>query len=282
MRMLDSGHLVVTGSSLGHPPFEALVEAAAAGGFDGLSLWPHTSYQSARAAGLSDADMRRILEDHGVVVNDVDALVCPLDPGSVPAEGADFAGEAAMFDAGEALGASYFNVVMTSSGPIDVDQAAEVFAGVSDRARERGLIAYLEFVPFMAVPDAKTAWEVVRRAGREHSGVMVDSWHCFRGPTTEADLRAIPGERVLGVQINDAPEEPMEDALIETLHHRLVPGEGAIDLVSLLGWLHECKSPAPICVEVFSDALLEQGTPAEIAVRLGDAIRRSLEKARSS
>jgi sugar phosphate isomerase/epimerase len=110
---------------------------------------------------------------------------------------------------------------------------------------------------------------------------MVDSWHCFRGATTDADLRAIPGERVLGVQINDAPAEPMDDLVIETLHHRLVPGEGAIDLVGLLAWLHACGSPAPICVEVFSDALVEQNTPREIAIRLGDAIRRLLEQARA-
>lgn len=278
--MLNEKHLVITGSTLGHPSFEEMVAAAAAGGFDGLSIWSHTNYRPARESGLSDADMRQILADHDVVVNDVDALVCSLDADALPAADLGFAGEAEMLLAGEALGASYMNVVMMSSGPIDLDQAAEVFAGVCDRAREHGLTAYLEFVPIMAVPDAKTAWEVVQRAGRTPSGVMVDSWHCFRGPTTEEDLRAIPGERVLGVQINDAPAEPMDDLLVETLHHRLVPGEGAIDLVGLLGWLHECRSPAPICVEVFSDALVEQNSPRDIAVRLGDAMRGLLAEAR--
>ena len=110
---------------------------------------------------------------------------------------------------------------------------------------------------------------------------MVDSWHCFRGSTRPADLRAIPGERILGIQLNDAPAEPMEDMLEETLHHRLVPGEGDNDVEGLVRLLDEIGSPAPRSVEVFSDALLAWGTPREIAVRVGDAIRAIRARSRS-
>jgi len=161
-----------------------------------------------------------------------------------------------------------------AAGPMGVEQGAEAFAGVCDRAAEHGLIAYLEFVPFMSVPDAATAWAIVEEAARPDSGVMVDSWHCFRGSTSDEDLRAIPGERVLGIQLNDAPAEPMSNPVMETLHHRLVPGEGDIDLVGHMRLLDEIGSPAPRCVEIFSDALLASGTPREIAVAVGDAIRR--------
>lgn len=278
--MLGSNDLVITGSTLGHPPFREMVEAAAAGGFAGLSIWPRESYGRAREAGLSDADMRSILADHGVVVNDVDALVCRLGAGAPEMGGAT---EAQLFEAGEALGASRLNVVMMSGGAVSVEEMAEVLAGVVDRAAPHGLGVHLEFVPFMAVPDAATAWQVVQRAERPSCGVMVDSWHCFRGPTSEADLRAIPGERVLGVQINDAPAQPADpNPVVETLHHRLVPGEGDIDLVGLFRLLAEIGSPAPLTGEVFSDALLESGSPSEIAVRVGDAMRSLLARARGS
>jgi sugar phosphate isomerase/epimerase len=268
--MLEPGDLVVTGSTLGNPPFETLVRAAAEGGFKGLSLWPRESYFSAREAGFSDADLRTMLDDHGVVVNDVDALMLWLGAGEAPLPGPP---EDKLFEAGEALGARLLNVVMMSPGPASVELMAERFAGVADRAAEHGLRAHLEFVPFMAVPDATTAWRVVELAGRPNTGIMVDSWHCFRGATTEADLRAIPGDRVLGVQLNDAPAEPMENPIEETLHHRLLPGEGAIDLAGLVGLLRERGCPAPFTAEVFSDDLIASGTPFEIARRVGDAMR---------
>jgi sugar phosphate isomerase/epimerase len=271
--VLGADDLVVTASTLGHPPFRTLVEAAAAGGFAGLSIWPRETYQAALESGLRPAELRRVLEDNGVVVNDLDAVFCSGDPTDAGAGGMGAHAEAQLFEAGEQLGASFINSVIMASHPLSVEQGAEVFAGVCDRAAEHGLRVYLEFVPFMSVPDAATAWAIVQGAERPTSGVMVDSWHCFRGATRDEDLRAIPGERILGIQLNDAPAVPMPNMLEETLHHRLVPGEGDIDLVGLMRLLDEIGSPAPRCVEVFSDALLREGTPREIAVRLGDATR---------
>jgi sugar phosphate isomerase/epimerase len=273
-----STDLLITGSTLGNPPFREMVEAASAGGFAGLSLWPAESWSKALAAGSDAADMERMLEDNGVVVNDVDALVRHVGRNRGVAEPA----EQLMFDAGEALGAGLLNMVIMGPQPTDLDEMAEIFADVFDRAAEHGLTTHLEFVPFMAVPDATTAWQVVERSGRP-GGVMVDSWHCFRGPTTWADLRAIPGERVIGVQINDAPSEPVVDnQVVETLHHRLLPGEGDIDLVGLLGVLGSMGSPAPLTAEVFSDALLAEGTPREIAIKVGDSMRALVSRAKSA
>ncbi len=280
--MLGPDDLLVTASTLGNPPFRDLVEAATAGGFSGLSIWPHPTYTSALDSGLRPAELRRMLDDHGLVVNDVDPLVCTGDPSDAGAGGMGKEAEKLVFEAGEQLGARFVNVVMMASGPMSIDNGAEAFAGVCARAGEHGLTPYLEFVPFMSVPDAATAWAIVQTSGHPESGVMVDSWHCFRGPTREEDLRAIPGERILGIQLNDAPTQPMDNPVEETLHHRLVPGEGDIDLVALMRLLDQVGSPAPRCVEVFSDDLVDSGTPAEIAARVGDAIRVIRAKARET
>ena len=279
---LGADDLIITGATLGNPPFRTLVEAAATGGFAGLSIFPNEIYRPAREAGLLPREMRGILQDHGLVVNDVDPLICSGDPLDAGAGGMGKEAEQLLFEAGEELGATYINVVFMAAKPLVVEQAAEVFAGVCDRASEHGLIPYLEFVPFMSVADAITAWKVVEAAGRPASGIMVDSWHCFRGTTTEADLESIPGERILGIQLNDAPSKPMDDLVEETLHHRLIPGDGEIDLVALLQLLDRVASPAPRSVEVFSDVLLANGSPKEIAVKLGDAVRQLRERARNA
>jgi sugar phosphate isomerase/epimerase len=271
--MLGPQDLVITGSTLGHPPFRELVESAAAGGFAGLSIYPRPVYQAALDAGLSAADMRAILSDNDIKVHDVDALMCTGDLSDENHGGMEAKGEGELFEAGEALGATHINVVIRSSDPVSIEQGAEVFAGVCDRAAEYGLIAYLEFLPFMSVRDPKTAWAMVEQSGRPGSGVMIDSWHFQRTGTTLEDLRAIPGDRILGIQLSDALAEPMEDLILETLHHRLLPGDGAIELRPLVEFLRDVGSPAPRTAEIFSDALVASGSAREVAVRVGDSMR---------
>ena len=121
--------------------------------------------------------------------------------------------------------------------------------------------------------DAKTAWAIVEQSGRPHSGIMIDSWHFQRTGTTLEDLRALPGNRILGIQLSDALAEPMDDVIEETLHHRLLPGDGVIALRPLVEHLRKVGSPAPRTAEIFSDALLTSGSAREIAVRVGESMR---------
>ena len=73
--------------------------------------------------------------------------------------------------------------------------------------------------------------------------------------------------------------EAEDDPIEETMRRRLLPGEGAIDLVGIARILDEQGAPAPIGVEIFSDALA--ALPAkEVARRAGDAARAVLARAR--
>ena len=83
------------------------------------------------------------------------------------------------------------------------------------------------------------------------------------------------------VQLNDAPAQPVlaDDLPMDSMHHRLLPGEGDIDLLGLIRGLDEIGSQAPIGLEVFSDDLA--GLPAaEVGRRLAEATRRVLAQAR--
>ena len=62
--------------------------------------------------------------------------------------------------------------------------------------------------------------------------MCVDSWHHFRGTCDWEELAAIGADRVISIQINDGPAQPMlDDYLEDTLANRLVPGDGDFDLV---------------------------------------------------
>ena len=156
--MLGPNDLVITGATLGNPPFRAIIEAAAAGGFHGVSISPTRAYLPAKEAGLTPADMRAIGEANGVVVNDVDAVVV-WTGSDRPSRFGPPVSEEMVYEAGEALGATFVNVAFGADGPLPLEQATEIFAGICKRAVERGLRPHLEFVPSMkAVPDAATAW----------------------------------------------------------------------------------------------------------------------------
>ena len=72
--MLGPEDLVLCAGTLGGASFRDRVEAAAEAGFSAISLFLG-DYQRARAEGLSDADMRKLLADHGLAVAELDPLM---------------------------------------------------------------------------------------------------------------------------------------------------------------------------------------------------------------
>jgi len=257
------------------------VEAASAGGFAAISMWGR-DYWAARREGHSDADLRARLADHGLAVAELDPAwwwtPVAFDVESL-ASIDDMElfryGENEMFEIADAIGARSVNAVDVLGGRWSIDAAAEALAGFCDRAREHDLLVQVEFLPWSRIADVNAAWEIVRRADRPNAGIAVDTWHWFRGVPDEAALRSIPGGRIIGIQLADAPAAPEADLMTAALHDRLVPGDGALDLVSVVSALRDAGAVAPIGVEVFSDALHALG-PRAAARIAGDAARRLL------
>ena len=158
------------------------------------------------------------------------------------------------------------------------EAAIEGFARACDVAARHGVLLHLEFLPWAGIPDLASAWEIVRGADRPNGGLLIDSWHFFRSDSTFAELLEIPGDRILYVQLDDGPNDAESDLAEETQHRRLLPGDGAFDLVGLLGALEAIGSVGPIGVEVFSDELV--GLPIDdVAERAGDSTRNVLAAA---
>ena len=203
--------LVITSSTLGHPPFPELVAAAAGAGVRGLSLWPEPDFGHALAAGSSVAELRSVLDDHDVVVNDVDAIVewaGPDDPGPQYFEEPP---RRLLYEAADALGARLANVLLIGPKGVALDDLAAAFARVCDEAAEHGLVGTLEFSAGTHAPDLNTARRIVETAGRPNGAILVDAWHLHLGRTTLDDLAALPGSLVAAVQLNDGPAERPAD-----------------------------------------------------------------------
>ena len=277
--MVGSNDLVLcSGTVARHTTFRARLEAAAAAGYGAVSLWGR-DYQSARDEGYSDADLVALLADHGLAVAELDpvwwwtpgAAGFSIAPEHDPIDVFRFR-EDDLFRIADLLGARSLNAADVLGGDWGMTDAAESFAALCDRAAEHGLLVHLEWLAWSRIPDLATALEVVSLADRANGGLNVDTWHCARTATSASDLLAVPGERVLAVQVNDGPAQAEENLIEATLHSRLVPGEGAFDLRGYLGSLRAIGADAPIGVEVFSDDLHELG-PSEGARRAAEATR---------
>jgi sugar phosphate isomerase/epimerase len=265
---------VLCAGTVARSGFVERARAAAGAGFAGLSFFVD-DHRRARESGLSDAELRRILDDHGLAVAEIDPLLTWLpgpEPGRGVVEGARELlahGEDDFYRVADALGARSINATLADPGEVELEAVADAFARLCDRAAAHGLLVHLEFLPWTRIGDAATAARIVERAGRANGGVMLDAWHHFR---SGRPVSAIAPARVLALQLCDAPALPEADPIAETLHRRLVPGEGDADLGGLLRHLAAGGCTAPIGVEVFSDALAELPV-GEVARRVAVATR---------
>ncbi len=139
-----------------------------------------------------------------------------------------------------AIAAEVGAVSMTALGPfqpgISREEVARDFGLLCDRAADFGGRVHLEFMPGTATVDVGGALEVIDGAGRDNGGVLVDTFHFFRGNPDMAALARLPGDRVFAVQVSDAPADFDGDYGTSTFN-RLLPGDGAIDLEGVLGAL---------------------------------------------
>jgi sugar phosphate isomerase/epimerase len=261
-------------------PLALRAEAAAAGGFTRLSMFPH-DYAAARARGLSDADILALHADRGVKLATLDPFARWL-PRFEPPPGADpgrteiiGTPEGEFFAIAEALELESLSAIEPFGTRYEPEELAAGFAALCDRAAASGMRVHLEFTPWSGIPDLETAWEVVRLAGRPNGGLVFDGWHYLRGRRDDALLATIPGERIFAVQVNDAAAEPVGTLIEDTWKHRRLPGEGDFDLPTVLGLLAEKEGIGPFGIEVLSEQLWTL-PPVEIGRRCGAALRAAL------
>jgi sugar phosphate isomerase/epimerase len=277
---LIAGYYTLAGSRAGagegepaRASLEARAAAAADAGYVGLGILID-DYDAMRAAGRSDADLRAICEDHGIGVPEVEFLyhwACTDERAAFSRELED-----RLYRAADAFGAHHLNMgdVNPPAEMPPLEVAAERFAAICDRAAGHGLLVALEFLPWSGIPNAATAWDIVRTADRPNGGINLDVWHHFRGAADDGMLRAIPPERIACVAISDADAGVVGDLIEDTTRHRRLPGRGSFDLVGFLRLLDELGIGAPVTVEILSDE--QNARPTAQAARMAIEATRSV------
>ena len=265
---LGPDDLVLSSGSLDNPPMEVLVEAAVAGGFAGLTLWPGDLPARSRCRR---AHPRRRTDRGGYGPRSSCGWVPTIPEGRINEE----APREAVFEAAAALGATGVNSLLVCPGSATKEQAWRPWPAWPTRLPRSGRTRTWSSAATGPSPTSRQC-RVVAATGRANCGLTVDFWHVFYGPGDFADFASVPGYLIGAIQLNDAPAEPPEDLAWATRYLRRVPGEGAMDLSGALRTIRGAGCHAPITLEVFDSGRLEALGPVGFAALLGDATRRVL------
>lgn len=103
-------------------------------------------------------------------------------------------------------------------------------------------------------------------------GLLVDCFHVHASGTSLEHLAQVSGDRIVLVHLNDCPNVSLADVQDA---HRLIPGQGVLDLKSFIAALKRAGYRGPVSLEIFN-ADLKQLTPAEAARRAAEGTRRAL------
>jgi sugar phosphate isomerase/epimerase len=250
--------------------FDERLAAAADAGFAAIGLYLHEYERLRDEEHRSDASLVAQFDAHGLCLGEVEAI-----RGWWALDGEERAAfdkaEALAFAMADGIGARYLQAI----GPYECsfEQAADRFGTLCRRAAEHGLLVGVEWLPFTNIPDAASAQRLVEATGCDNAGYCADIWHHVRGANDEAMLRALPGDKIFAVQMNDGPLHPvMDDYKADCLATRLPPGEGEFDCAGFIRILRDLGVTAPISLEVASTELWQRPA-AETARRAADGMR---------
>lgn len=230
------------------------LEAIAAAGFDGIELFEpdFTHYRGSAqeiAARCGDLGLKVELFQP---FRDFEAM-------PEPAFRRNLDRAERKFDLMQALGCPLM-LVCSSVSPLVIDDpalAAAQLHELASRAAQRGLRVGFEALSWgRYVNQWRQAWDIVQRAGHDHLGLILDSFHTLALRDTLDGLEQVPGERIFFVQMADAPQ--MSLSVIDwARHHRNFPGQGQLDVVGFFERAVRVGYAGPLSLEIFNDVFRE-------------------------
>ena len=242
--------------------FETQLDACSRAGYEGFEL-QYTVLRDYLQAGYSLDDVGRMLTDKDVTpaAVSIESPFWQLEEGDTKAEAVERVRRCAEYCA--ALGCDIITVCSgLKTGPLD--QAADDLIAICDIAGSSGARICYEPLGFSEkYRDIRTALALLDKAGCDNCGILLDSFHLYRGGSTLEEIDLIPAEEIMLAHINDVRDVPvaeMEDT------DRVFPGEGILDLETFVAKLRGKNYDGYVSLEIFNEEYWAHN-PYEIAAR---------------
>ena len=236
---------------------EDKLRAAAAAGFTGVEMLEYDLV-------MSPWSPRRVAEEAAGLGLSIEVYQ-PFHVETVPPDlfAASLRRAERKFDLLEQLGASVLVCCSsrTAGGLDDDDLAAEQLHELAARAERRGLRLAYEAVPWGRLRTHEDAWRIVQRVDHPALGLCLDSFHVLSIGNDPAVIAQVAGDKVFHVQLADAPRLNL-DVREWSLHHRMFPGQGSLDVAGFLRQILTMGYAGPMALEVFNDVYQQEDPQA--------------------
>jgi sugar phosphate isomerase/epimerase len=226
--------------------FKDRVEAAAKAGFKGIGIW-HTELEHI-LVHRSLLEMKTILDDNGMKYLELEFLTDWFLEGARKAE--SDSRKRRLFDASAALGAKHVKVGDFYNSQVPMPRFVESFAALCDEAKQFGAAIGFEIMGCAGVDNPEDAVKMVKAAGAENGGLILDLYQVVNQGWAFEEIRRIPRKYLTCVELNDGtlPGSPDHD-----VSNRRFCGEGDYDIRGFIRCIRGIGYPGPWAVEVIAE-----------------------------
>lgn len=156
------------------------------------------------------------------------------------------------------------------------EETVRALRELSDLAQPYGVKLALEFIgyPNCSVNTFGQAYEIIKETNRENVGIVLDCFHFHGMGSRIEDLKDADPNKIFVFHIDDCEDLPI-GALRD--HHRVWPGDGAVNLDGILSTLKEIGYREMVSVELFRPEYWEWA--AEKTIQVGkDKTEKAIHK----
>jgi len=231
--------------------FRERVEAAARAGFTGFGLFFTDLPPIIERYGFSG--MRAIFADNGIAHLELEALIDWFADGARGAAAAP--SRELLLRSAEGLGGCHIKAGGDMSGDWPIERMTTSFARLCDEAAAIGSRISIEIIAFSNIASPDRAVAIIEGADRPNGGLLLDIWHLERKGIDAAQIAALPGRLIFGVELNDAIDAVQGTLFEDTVYHRRFCGEGDFDIAGFVKAVRATGYSGPYGIEVLSDAV---------------------------
>lgn len=265
--------------------YEEKLEAAVAGGFDVLSI-SYRAWRDTVRDEIAGGELLPMARSRGIELDFLDGMsswapvAYPEDDASIK-DALDFSPEQALELCAELKLKRIVAIGAFERDSISMSTLVASFGDFCDRAAEIGVTVDLEPIPLFGLGRLADAWEIVRRAERPNSSILIDTWHFIRSGSDFDTLRAIPRNLIVDVQVVDAvPPDPAAGLDENAPQTRVLPGQGHLPIDKVLEALREDHDLESIGPEAMSG--LESFDATAVGILARDSVEALLASSEPS
>lgn len=148
------------------------------------------------------------------------------------------------------------------------------FKDFCDMAQNYGVKVAIEFVPVFKVSNILQAYKIVESAHKDNGGILVDTFHVFKGTSTLDDLDYIPIEKIFLVHMCDCPHLSSNiDFISQARNYRVFPGQGVFPLRKFISKMKQIKYSGYLSLEILNRKF-NQDDPLQVAYAAKEAMQK--------